>query len=441
MLLKKRRYLFLFSCSLLLTNCAPTKKTILVENKPVNNPVQTGSDSTVVYPLIESLFRSKPGTFDSVLKNRKGWNVQVLYSQVDQEENGGIKLTHHSFNLDENAYFYPASTVKLPIVLLALQRLNELKDKGFDRNSTMITEPAFSGQSPVYNDPTKNDGRPTIAHYIKKILLVSDNDAYNRLYEFLGQEYINTELHKRGYKSAVIRHRLNIFLSEEENRNTNPVNFLDSNGRLIYVQPARRSGFRFPLRKDSLGNGYYRAGKLVKGPMDFSTKNRISLQDLHQVLISLIYPEAVKPSQRFNLTEDDRAFILKYMSQLPTETTSPPYSDEPTNYWPAYAKFLLTGAGKGEWPGDIRIFNKVGDAYGHMLDIAFVVDYRAKRAFFLSALIYCNSDGILNDDQYDYNTIGLPFMKNLGELIHQYELRRKPLIPADTDRFIFRYDK
>lgn len=441
MLSKKLQYLILFFGSLFLSNCAPTKKIIQAETTPVIIPLPGGTDSAVVYPLIESLFRSKPGTFDQILNNRKAWNVQVIYSQVNQEEKGGVKLSHHSFNLDEKAYFYPASTVKLPIVILALQKLNELKDRGIDRNSTIISEAAFSGQDPVYNDPTTVDGKPTIAQYIKKILLVSDNDAFNRLYEFLGQDYINTELQKRGYKSAVIRHRLNVFLSEEENRNTNPVHFLDSNGRVIYSQLARRSGFRFPVRKDSLGKGYIRAGKLVNDQMDFSTKNRFSLQDLHQILISLIYPEAVKPSQRFELTENDRVFILQYMSQLPSETASPPYADQPLSYWPAYAKFLLLGAGKGDWPPGLRIFNKVGDAYGHMLDIAFVVDYKTKKAFFLSAMIYCNSDGILNDDQYDYKTIGLPFMKNLGELIHQYELNRKPGGAIDTDRFIFQYDK
>ena len=51
----------------------------------------------------------------------------------------------------------------------------------------MITEKGFSGQTAVYNDPTTPDGRPTIAHYMKKIFLVSDNDAFNRLYQFLGR--------------------------------------------------------------------------------------------------------------------------------------------------------------------------------------------------------------------------------------------------------------
>ena len=77
----------------------------------------------------------------------------------------------------------------------------------------MITEADEDGQTAVYNDPTSADGRPTIAHYIKKILLVSDNDAFNRLYEFLGQEYINNTLHKMGYEDVQIIHRLEISLN------------------------------------------------------------------------------------------------------------------------------------------------------------------------------------------------------------------------------------
>ena len=62
----------------------------------------------------------------------------------------------------------------------------------------------------------------------KKILLASDNDAFNRLYEFLGQEYINNSLRKMGYKDVQIIHRLDISLTEQQNRRTNPVRFIDS---------------------------------------------------------------------------------------------------------------------------------------------------------------------------------------------------------------------
>jgi hypothetical protein len=44
--------------------------------------------------------------------------------------------------------------------------------------------------------------------------------------------------------------------------------------------------------------------------------------------------------------------------------------------------------------------------------------------FLLSAVIYVNADGILNDDRYEYDAIGFPFMRDLGQAVYQYELNR-----------------
>ena len=271
--------------------------------------------------------------------------------------------------------------------------------------------------------------------------MVSDNDAYNRLYEFLGQEYINAELKKKGFSDAQILHRLNIFLTETENRHTNPVKFYDTAGKLLYEQAAQNNLDKYAFRKDSLGNGYYAGGKLVNGPMDFSKKNRLGLEDLHKIVTGIVFPDKVKVKERFNITEEDRQFVLKYMSQYPTESLYPPYAADTANYWPTYCKFLLYGAEKIMPDKNIRIFNKVGDAYGHMIDAAYVVDYKNNIEFFLSAIIYCNSDGILNDDKYDYNAIGFPFMKNLGKVIYDYELNRKYKIRPDLSPVLFTYDK
>lgn len=391
--------------------------------------------------FLETLLKSYPQYFDDIVKSRKDKNVQIIYTQINRGANGIANLQHHYFNVNSNNYFYPASTVKLPIVLLALQKLNELKDKGINRNTIMLTETAFSGQTAVFNDPTTIDGKPSIAHYIKKILLVSDNDAYNRLYEFLGQEYINNEMKKKGYADVQIVHRLNIFLTEEENRSTNPVKFYDDNGNILHSQAAQKSNLKYTVRKDSLGKGYYSGGRLVNRPMDFSKKNRIGLEDLHKILISLLFPEKLKATERFNITEDDRLFVLKYMSQYPTESFYPPYAADTANYWPTYCKFIFYGAEKVKPVDDIRIFNKVGDAYGHILDVAYIADYKNKVEFFVSAIMYCNSDGILNDDKYDYESVGQPFMKNLGKVIYDYELKRSYKIRPNLSQLLFAYDK
>src|SRR5687767_8327260 len=271
---------------LIFLNCSPVKKVSTDEKD---------------FSLMTNLFTLYPQHFDSIVAKKDEYRLQIIYTQIDRGRNNKPKFTNHYFNVQPDQYFYPASTIKLPIAILALQKLRELKIQGLDRNTTMITESAFSGQTAVYNDPASEDGRPTIANYIKKILLVSDNDASNRLYEFLGQEYINKTLHKMGYGDAQILHRLSIGMTEEENRNTNPIRFLNIEGKLIYEKPAETSRLVYDKRNTKLGNGYYSGGNIIKEPFDFSSKNRLTIETLHQILKSIIFPRAVSRRQRFNL--------------------------------------------------------------------------------------------------------------------------------------------
>ncbi len=387
--------------------------------------------------LIKVLLEANPDYFQHILSNPDSFPVQILYTQINRNKKNKPSFTEYSFHLNKQQYFYPASTVKMPIAFLALEKLKELGIPGLDRNSTMITDSSAEGQDVVYTHPLAQDSRPTIAHYIKQIFLVSDNDAFNRLYEFLGQEYIQKKLSEKGYPEMIIRHRLNIYRTPEQNRHTNPVSFYDTAGNLLYQQKGQYSKAIFPVRNDKLGNGYYSNGVLVNGAFDFSEKNRVYLQDQHHILQSLLFPESVKPSQRFNLSEDDYVFLRHWMSAFPKESDYPYY--DATQYWDAYCKFLLYGSEKGPVASHIRIFNKVGDAYGFLTDISYVVDFENKVEYMLSATIACNSDGIFNDDAYDYERIGYPFMKNLGKLIYEQELKRKRKFVPDLQKFKIAY--
>jgi len=406
-----------------------------------SQPIESKPDSTmnvsgITHTFLADLLKKYPDFFQSVLSNPDN-KVQIIYTQIDRGNNGNPKFTDHYFNINDSSYFYPASTVKLPIAILALQKLNELKVTGLNKNTTMISEADYSGQTEVYNDPSSPDGRPTIEHYIKKILLVSDNDAFNRLYEFLGQEYINNTLHKLGYKEVQIVHRLDISLSEDENRHTNPVRFFDSSGKLIYEKPLETSKLVYATRNTKMGSGFYRGTQLVNEPFDFSKKNRMSLKTLHNIVRSVMFPEMVSKQQRFNLTKDDYEFLRKYMSMTPLESKFPFYDRE--SYWDAYVKFLMYGAEKTPMKEGIRIFNKVGDAYGFLIDAAYIADYNNNVEFMLSAVIHCNRDGIFNDDKYDYDEVGFPFMKHLGQVIYDLELKRKKNRVPDLSKFRFNY--
>ncbi|SHF46435.1 serine hydrolase [Flavisolibacter ginsengisoli] len=389
------------------------------------------------YSFLKNLVRQASPHLDSLLQLKDQYHVKIIYTQVDRSASGKPRFTNYYYNADPNQYFYPASTVKMPVAFLALQKLNQLNQPGLDKQTTMITESAYAGQTQVYNDPSSADGRPTVAHYIKKIFLVSDNDAFNRLYEFLGQEYINESLHKMGYDSAQVLHRLDVSLTEDQNRATNPVKFYDTASHLIWEKPLLRSGMRYQTRNTLLGKGYMKGGKLINEPFDFSKKNRFTLIDLHSILMSVIFPEAMPKKQRFQLNNEDYAFLYKYMSMKPGESQFPQYD---SSFNDAYSKLLLFGGkGKIEDPG-IRIFNKEGDAYGFLTDVAYIVDLKNNVEFFLSANIYCNSDGIFNDDHYDYESIGFPFLKELGQVIYQYELKRNRKHKASLDQFKITYD-
>lgn len=377
-------------------------------------------------PLHQAL-QNNPQFFSRITNNPDSFRVQIIYTQINRNKRNKPSFKEFSYRLNSQEYFYPASTVKMPIALLALEKINELGIKGLTRNSIMITDSATAAQDHVYNQPNANDGAPTIENYIKQIFLVSDNDAFNRLYEFLGQEYIQRKLKEKGYPDVIIRHRLQVNRTVEQQAITNPVKFYDTAGNLIYEQPAIKSNAVFEATDVLLGKGYMKGGKIVNEPFSFLNKNRIYLQDLHHILQSVIFPDQFPRKKRFNLTEDDYAFVKKYMSIYPRESASPSYDS--SYYYDTYCKFLLQGSERKTLYPNVKIFNKVGDAYGFLLDIAYITDTANNIEFMLSTVISCNSDGIYNDDKYEYDSIGFPFMRDLGIAIYQQELQRKGKLP------------
>ncbi|HEX5024478.1 MAG TPA: hypothetical protein VFV68_04365, partial [Agriterribacter sp.] len=61
--------------------------------------------------------------------------------------------------------------------------------------------------------------------------------------------------------------------------------------------------------------------------------------------------------------------------------------------------------------------------------------------FMLSAVIYCNENQTLNDDTYEYDSIGFLFMKRLGEVIYNYELKRERSHIPNLSNFKIEYGK
>ena len=390
--------------------------------------------------FLKNLLESHPEFFSHILNHPTHNEVQILYTQIDRDENNIPHFKSYSYRLNANHYFYPASTVKLPTAIFTLEKLNELHIAGLDEKSVMITDSAFAGQTKVTKDPTSKSGLPSIDNYIKKILLVSDNDAYNRLYEFVGRGEINNKLKKYGLNGTRIIARLAIGDKGESTKRTNPVDFYKG-PKLVYHKPALYDENEYPMHPENMiqGKGYLdKNDKLVMKPFDFSNNNIYPLADQQMVLKRLLFPETFSKEQQFNLTDKQYRFIYHYMSMWPTESRHPTYN--PPEYFPAYCKWLFYGGDSlAVINPHIRIFNKIGDSYGYDIDNAYIVDFKNKVEFILSAVVQSNEDGIYNDNKYEYKTVCLPFMKNLGQVIYQYELKREKKYKPDLKKFKFSY--
>lgn len=376
--------------------------------------------------------------FQKIIAAPNDYRLQIVYTQINRDKNNRPQFENYYYNYNPKLYYNPASVVKLPLAALALEKLNALKKPGVNKYTTILFDSSYPKQKALYKDTTALNNLPTIAQFIRKALLISDNDAYNRLYQFVTQQTINKQLRAKGYKNSIISRQFMGF-DYTGNRYSNPIRFLNKEGNLIYTQPQT-------FNKDSLvftedvwvgDNHWTNDDVLIPGPMNFRGQNNISLLDLQQILQSIMFPESVSKKQRFNLSKADYAFLHRFLSQYPSETDYPKYDTD--EFYDSYVKFYFQDATK-KMPENIRVFNKVGWSYGFLTDVSYVADFKNNVEYMLTATVYANSDGVINDGKYDYQSVGHPFLKSLGNSIYQYELNRKRSFTPDLSALKIKYD-
>ena len=374
-----------------------------------------------------------------VLKNANTYRLQIIYTQINRNKNNKPHFKNYYYNYDPNLYYNPASTVKLPLALLAIEKLNTINIKGVNKYTTIQFDSSYEKQTSQYADSTSKNKLPSIAHYIKKAFLISDNDAYNRLYQFTGQQTIHRSLAKKGYTDTRIPRQFMGFTTEQ-NRHTNAVRFIKEDGSLIYAQPPayNTDSFNFS-RVVKIGKAYLnRNDSLINEPFDFTVHNNIPLEALQQLLQSVMFPKSVPKKQRFKLSADDYQFLYRWLSQYPSETSYPKYDE--AVYYDSYVKFFFRDS-THKMPQHVRVFNKVGWAYGFLTDVSYVADFKNNIEYMLTATLYVNKDGVLNDNKYEYETTGWPFLNQIGQRIYHYELQRKRNHQPGLSAFKIQYRK
>jgi hypothetical protein len=342
----------------------------------------------------------------------------------------------HSFGSGED-YIYPASTVKLPMSVLALMKLEELNKKGLDKNTAMFTDSAFTCRKAVKTDSSSGVVYPTLENYIKKMLLVSDNQAFARTYDFVTYDYTHDHLKKLGFENIRILNRLESQCATDTVLGTAPLYFLNSVGDTVFKQASTLySGKREHPVKNSVAGKFNRNanGKWVKGSKDFSKHNYLDPKDLHQLMQNLVFNNFSAHKNKIPLSNDNRLFLLKQLGSYPRESVYPNFP--PKVYYDSYKKYLMYGSRAANITQDsIRIMNIVGRAYGFLIDCAYIVDLKNNVEFLLTSAIYVNENGKIGSGKYEYDQLGLPFMKDLGWTVYNYERGRKKKYLPDLKEF------
>jgi hypothetical protein len=371
---------------------------------------------------MHDILASHPGTA-AILARAPRFRLQAVYGVIEPDGQGRARLVQHGFRLGAE-YFYPASAVKLLAAAAALERLEALRRETglpLDADTSLVIHPLFEGEALIDADPSNLEGGAvTLRHEIRKLFLVSDNESFNRLYEFLGQDGLAAALARAGLPRARLVHRLAQPRSAEENRRAPRFDFLGAAGTSpLYTLPERLA----PALPDAppiagllVGRGYMtndEPPRLVENPMDFSPKNQVPLADLQRGLCMVVAPDADCGGAGFTLAPADRELLLESMRSYAGDSTNPVYSR--AEHPDVEVKPFLPGLERVVPRERLEIYNKVGWAYGFSTDNAWIVDRQTGRSFFLAATIYTNEDGVLNDDVYEYATVAWPFLADLAE--------------------------
>lgn len=379
-------------------------------------------------PELSQVLSSLPSA-GALVSDPARFRLQVLVSPVVRDGSGRSALSPMGYRVDAE-YFYPASSIKLCAAVAGLQVLEELgreSSAGDLLHAPLEIGPLFEGDPPQReNSDGAEPGKDrvptaiTVGREIRKLALVSDNRAFNRLYDLVGHDDLNRRMHDLGLSSVVLHHRLSESRAIPDMRATAPVWI--SRAGLPPLAIPQRTGVWDGVNSGpglTVGQAYLRGDERVERPMDFTRRNGISLVDLQNLLVKLVRPDIATPGRALRLDPVHRAHLVDAMTQYPRESLDPLYPA--AEYPDEHSKFLLPGVRRvfpSDEPGQrIEITGKTGRAYGFSVENSWVRNPRNGRSVFVTAVLYTNADGVLNDDVYEYETVADPFFADLGEWV------------------------
>ncbi len=324
--------------------------------------------------------------------------LQIILSTLQRTENR-ISFIDCSYGVNDSLYSYPANTVKLPIALLTLEKLET-------DNRFSLTTPFF-----IEGDSTTT----SFNQELKRLFETNNHHSFNSLFEYLGSDTINIKLTRKNTGTVSITRRLGI--ENADDIATRPLIYyvndsvLKTTRSFLNQQPKR-----LYLKNILKGNAYYQGLIRVDLPMDFSAENYLPLTTLHNLMKRLISPGSYTTQEQFMISEEHRNFLIRLLMHSPSISGD-------TVKASAKESFLFPSYFKRKHP-NVTVINVCGKGYGYLTDTAYIYDPEHRIEFILSATIYVNKNGVFNDEFYEYTETGIPFLSQIGREIYKQHLTR-----------------
>ncbi|MDX2147827.1 MAG: serine hydrolase [Planctomycetota bacterium] len=346
-------------------------------------------------------------------------------------------------------YFYPASTVKVLIAAAALAMLDRLEPP----SAPVGDAPATTARFAFRDDSGSFAPERSFNEELALCLIVSDNEASNRLLELVGLDGMRTYLDQIGLYQARVVHHLSSTRTPDEQRRSRAVRL--TIGSRTHELPGRVAApVSPPLESDTppridVGIAHSREGETIPGPMSFRAKNLVPLDSLHAFLRALGSPDSgdAKPrvlpptrdsvassgsnlslgsgcGPRLDLSAPHRALLVELLSSTPEAWSRSrgfrPEVADGEQYSDHRFRPIATGLARATFshgPDDPWIVaSKIGTAYGFVTDVAYAIHRPSGTTLTLSMTMESNPSGMVGAGGYD-EAFALAFFSDVAQAV------------------------
>lgn len=337
------------------------------------------------------------------------FELQVLLSRFQRRAGAWQLVAEDQLGHQPRRWFSAASFVKLPLAALLLE---ELSSRGVETATGLqLRIDPVAALAPLPEGIAR--GLP-LASLLRSMLVISDNPAYNALHELFGSDELHRRLAERGYPDVRIAQRIGASPGLAPRKAA--ARLLDAAGAVVWDSPAaaQEQPQTFPYVQALRPEAWLEQGRLLPGPREVSRNNFLPLADVHRLMIELGSAGESGQATAFTIAPAWRRWLRALLQSLPRQ--------HPDAGWDAsrhpdrdYRYLFLDG--RDRQPAAWRVASKIARSFGFIGESVYAMHLPSETALALSAVLFVDRDGVLNDARYAYDELGRPALRAIGEAL------------------------